>query len=85
MTGQYEGMAIGIFELDNECACFVALDAAAKAAAVQIQGVERNRLGAVLCEDAGKYFRCEVSYGSCNPCCGAIGKGCFSYCDRSTV
>ena len=37
MTGQYEGMAIGIFELDSECACFVALDAAAKAAAVQIR------------------------------------------------
>ena len=49
MTGQYEGMAIGIFELDNECACFVASDAAAKAAAVQIQGVERNRLGAGAC------------------------------------
>lgn len=49
MTGQYEGMAIGIFELDNECACFVALDAAAKATAVQIQGVERNRLGAGAC------------------------------------
>ena len=37
MAEQYHGMAIGIFELDSECACFVALDAAAKAAAVQIQ------------------------------------------------
>ena len=36
MAEQYHGMAIGIFELDSECACFVALDAAAKAAAVQI-------------------------------------------------
>ena len=42
MAEQYHGMAIGIFELDSECACFVALDAAAKAAAVQIQGVERK-------------------------------------------
>ena len=49
MVEQYHGMAIGIFELDSECACFVALDAAAKAAAVQIQGVERNRLGAGAC------------------------------------
>ena len=45
MAEQYRGMAIGIFELDSECACFVALDAAA----VQIQGVERNRLGAGAC------------------------------------
>ena len=42
-------MAIGIFELDSECACFVALDAAAKAANVKIQSVERNRLGAGAC------------------------------------
>ena len=42
-------MAIGIFELDNECACFVALDAAAKAANVKIQAVERNRLAAGAC------------------------------------
>ena len=27
MAEQYHGMAIGIFELDSECACFVALDA----------------------------------------------------------
>ena len=49
MTEKYEGMAVGIFELDSECACFVALDAAAKAAAVKIQGVERNRLSAGAC------------------------------------
>ena len=30
MAEQYTGMAIGVFELDSECACFVALDAAAK-------------------------------------------------------
>lgn len=40
----YEGQAIGIFELDNQCACYVALDAASKAANVKIQSVERNRL-----------------------------------------
>ena len=49
MNGQYDGMAIGVFELDSECACFVALDAAAKAADVKIQSVERNRLGAGAC------------------------------------
>ena len=49
MNGQYDGMAIGVFELDSECACFVALDAAAKTADVKIQSVERNRLGAGAC------------------------------------
>ena len=49
MAENYTGMAIGVFELDSECTCFVALDAAAKAAAVKIQAVERNRLGAGAC------------------------------------
>lgn len=49
MERKYEGMAIGVFELDSECACFVALDAAAKAANIRIQSVERNRLGAGAC------------------------------------
>lgn len=49
MTGQYTGMAIGMFELESECICFVALDAAAKAANIKIQAVERNRLGAGAC------------------------------------
>ena len=49
MMDHYEGKAIGVFELDSECACFVALDAAAKAAAVHIQAVERNRLKSGAC------------------------------------
>ena len=49
MAEKYERMAIGVFELDSECACFVALDAAAKAADVKIQAVERNRLAAGAC------------------------------------
>ena len=49
MSEEYKGMAIGVFELESECACFVALDAAAKAADVKIQGVERNRLSAGAC------------------------------------
>lgn len=49
MAEKYDGLAVGVFELDSECACFVALDAAAKAAAVKIQGVERNRLSAGAC------------------------------------
>ncbi|MCI6042975.1 BMC domain-containing protein [bacterium] len=49
MDKNYEGQAIGIFELDSLCACFVALDAATKAADVKIQGVERNRLKSGAC------------------------------------
>lgn len=49
MEKEYTGMAIGVFELASECICFVALDAAAKAADVRIQAVERNRLGAGAC------------------------------------
>ncbi len=49
MAEKYTEMAIGVFELDSECICFVALDAAAKAADVKIQAVERNRLGAGAC------------------------------------
>ena len=32
MAENYNGMAVGVFELDNLVACFVALDAASKAA-----------------------------------------------------
>ncbi len=49
MNEEYTGMAIGIFELDSYLSCFVALDAAAKAANVRIQSVERNRLKSGAC------------------------------------
>ncbi|MDD3404363.1 MAG: BMC domain-containing protein [Hespellia sp.] len=49
MKDNYKGQAIGIFELDNLVACYVALDAASKAADVKIQGVERNRLKSGAC------------------------------------
>ena len=49
MGENYNGMAVGIFELDIFAACFVALDAASKAANVRIQNIERNRLGAGAC------------------------------------
>ena len=49
MAKNYNGMAVGVFELDNQVACFVALDAAAKAANVTIQSVERNRLKSGAC------------------------------------
>ena len=45
----YQGMAVGILEVDSLVACYVALDAASKAADVRIQNVERNRLGAYAC------------------------------------
>ena len=49
MDTQYNGMAIGVFELDSYLECFVALDAAAKAADVHIQSIERNRLKSCAC------------------------------------
>ena len=49
MADNYDGMAVGVFELDNLVACFVALDAASKAANVTIQSVERNRLKSGAC------------------------------------
>lgn len=49
MAKNYNGMAVGVFELDNLVACFVAFDAAAKAANVTIQSVERNRLKSGAC------------------------------------
>lgn len=48
MAEDYRNQAIGVFELESECICFVALESA-KAAAVKIQGVERNRLAAGAC------------------------------------
>ena len=49
MADNYEGKALGVFEMDNLVACFVALDAASKTAEVQIQSVERNRLKSGAC------------------------------------
>ena len=49
MAEKYNGMAVGVFELDNLVACFVALDAASKTANVKIQSVERNRLKSGAC------------------------------------
>ena len=49
MADNYNGLAVGVFEIDNLVACFVALDAASKAANVTIQGVERNRLKSGAC------------------------------------
>ena len=49
MADGFERQAIGVFELDSFLSCFVALDVAAKAANVKIQGVERNRLKSGAC------------------------------------
>ena len=49
MADNYNGMAVGVFEMDNLVACFVALDAASKATNVKIQSVERNRLKSGAC------------------------------------
>lgn len=57
MADNYDGMAVGVFELDNLVACFVALDAASKAANVKIQSVERNRLKSGACVKCAAVFR----------------------------
>ncbi len=49
MSEKYTGQAIGVFELDNLVACYVAADIATKTADVKIQGIERNRLKAGAC------------------------------------
>ena len=49
MATGFENQAIGIYELDSFCACFVAMDAATKAADVKVQGIERNRLKSGAC------------------------------------
>ncbi|MBQ7370752.1 MAG: BMC domain-containing protein [Blautia sp.] len=49
MAEKYDGLAVGVFEMDNLVACFVALDAASKAANVKVQSVERNRLKSGAC------------------------------------
>ena len=36
MAENYNGMAVGVFELDNLVACFVALDAASKLSLIHI-------------------------------------------------
>ena len=67
MAENYNGMAVGIFELDSLAACFVALDAASKAANVKIQNVERNRLGAgAMRKNAWICIRCNCCNG-CSP------------------
>ena len=66
MAKNYDGMAVGAFELDNLVACFVALDAASKAANVTIQSVERNRLKSGACvKIRGRAFG---SYNEKEPC-----------------
>ena len=47
MAENYNGMAVGIFELDSLAACFVALDAASKAANIRIQNIERGSVSDV--------------------------------------
>ncbi len=49
MDQNFEGMAVGVFEMDTLVACFVALDAASKAANIHVQNVERNRLKSGAC------------------------------------
>ena len=68
MAEQYHGMAIGIFELDSECACFVTLDAAAQGSSSTDPGSGEKSSGSrCMCEDAWEYFRCKSSYGGGDP------------------
>lgn len=49
MDTSFEGRALGIFEMETLVACYVALDAASKAADIHVQSVERNRLKSGAC------------------------------------
>ncbi|MFT3985113.1 MAG: BMC domain-containing protein [Lachnospiraceae bacterium] len=49
MEKEYAGKAAGYFEVDGVCAAFVGLDAAAKAADVSIEAVERTRRNCFVC------------------------------------
>lgn len=49
MADRYEGKALGVFEVDNLVACYVALDAASKTSDIMVQSVERNRLKSGAC------------------------------------
>lgn len=47
--GEFNGAAVGAFETDSYLVACVAIDAAVKAADVQVEGVERNRLASGAC------------------------------------
>lgn len=49
MADRYDGKAIGVFEVDNLVACYVALDSASKTSDIMVQSVERNRLKSGAC------------------------------------
>ncbi len=49
MSENYNGMSIGVFELDNFVACFVALDAAANAANLIVPSIVRKRFKSGSC------------------------------------
>lgn len=83
MAENYNGMAVGIFELDSFAACFVALDAASKAANIRIQNIERNRLGAGACvKMRGSVLRRKRRNGRCTPHRRTNCEGCFPHGDR---
>ena len=46
---EYNGKALGAFEADSYLVCCVAIDAAVKAADVQVEGIERTRLKSGAC------------------------------------
>ena len=87
MAQDYTGMAIGVFELESECICFVALDAAAKAADVKIQGVERNRLKSGACvKMRGSVSDVKAAMeGGCTRRGKGTLKSCFPYDHRRAV
>lgn len=49
MADEYKGLAAGTIEFDLMVPCLVAIDAAAKAADIRIEAVERNRLKSGVC------------------------------------
>ena len=90
MAEQYRGMAIGIFELDSECACFVAvsythLTLPTICSSTDPGSGEKSSGSRCMCEDAWEYFRCKSSYGGGDPYGRANRKSCFPHGDRIPV
>ncbi len=46
---KYGNQAVGILETESVTACFLAIDAATKAANVEVEGIGRNRFASEMC------------------------------------
>ena len=85
MAEDYRNQAIGVFELESECICFVALDAAAKSSSGKDSGVERNRLAAGACvKMRGSVSDVKAAMEASTGCSQTVDEDCFPYGDCIT-